>query len=467
MGKRRYRKISVCIWNDAKFLALSHDAKLVVFFMLTHQDLTQLGALRATIPGLACELGMELETFGKAFEEVLHQGIVEYDEKLLFWFPNFLKHNLPESPNVVKSWHYGYRQLPETPLRAEILLGVKELVATLTQGFREAFVCTFAEELAEACPNQRAENREQEKEKRVGDSPAPSSQPASPNASLPSDPYPTNKPKMQPPNFSTVPSNNLSTPITIHQTPSTELPNETSPKNTHESSLTIDSHNRSREGVPLAGMQGEAPLPAGGNKAAEGKKPVGGNKAAEGKKPVGGNIAAAGKKTAAGDNTAADKKTASTNEITIGNKRTSEAKNTEENTLASNAKTSASKVQQTRIPCPYEKIRQAYNATCTRLPKCREITSLRKARLKSAWNSGLDRKNLAWWERYFALVHESAFLAGENDRGWTANFDWIVKPANMIKIEEGNYLPKQGKPRKAAGVSATNRAVYESMMQRG
>lgn len=166
MGKRRYRKISVCIWNDAKFVALSHDAKLVVFFMLTHPDLTQLGALRATIPGLACELGMELATFGKAFEEVLQQGIVEYDEKLLFWFPNFLKHNLPESPNVVKSWHYGYRQLPETLLRTKILLGVNELVATLTQGFREAFMCTFAEELAEACPNQRAENREQEKEER-------------------------------------------------------------------------------------------------------------------------------------------------------------------------------------------------------------------------------------------------------------------------------------------------------------
>ena len=434
MGKRRYRKISVCIWNDAKFLALSHDAKLVVFFMLTHQDLTQLGALRATIPGLACELGMGLETFGKAFEEVLHQGIVEYDEKLLFWFPNFLKHNLPESPNVVKSWHYGYRQLPENPLRAEILLGVKELVATLTQGFREAFVTTFAEELAETCPNQRTENREQEKEKRVGDSPASSSPRVSPNVSFPADPHPINQLQTQPLNLSAVNPNNVSTlatPITPRSTSSTELPNETCPQNCHEPFLTLDSHNRSREGVPLAGMQGEAPLPAGGKKAAAGNKTAVGNK----KVPV-------------GNNNPTDK-------------------NTAENTSASGAKTPTPNVQQTRIPCPYEKIQQAYNATCTRLPKCREITSLRKARLKSVWNSGLDRKNLAWWERYFTLVHESTFLAGENDRGWTANFDWIVKPANMIKIEEGNYLPKQGKPQKAAGVSATNRAVYESMMQRG
>ncbi|KAF1076240.1 hypothetical protein MKHDV_01261 [Halodesulfovibrio sp. MK-HDV] len=444
MGKRRYRKISVCIWNDAKFLALSHDAKLVVFFMLTHQDLTQLGALRATIPGLACELGMKLETFGKAFEEVLHQGIVEYDEKLLFWFPNFLKHNLPESPNVVKSWHYGYRQLPETPLRSEILLGVRELVATLTQGFREAFTCTFAEELAETCPNQRAENREQEKEKRVGDSPAPSSQPASPNASP--DTYSPPKQNVQSLSSFAVKPKNLSNPFTpmkIHPTSLTELPNETSPQNFHESSLTPDNHNRSREGVPLAGMQGEAPLPAGGNKSAAGKISAVGNKPTTDDKNIAGDI------------------------NTIDNKTTSDIKNTEENPSASGAKTSPPNVLEPRIPCPYERIREAYNVTCTRLPKCREITPLRKARLKSVWNSGLDRKNLAWWERYFALVHESAFLAGENDRGWTANFDWIVKPANMIKIEEGNYLPKQGKPQKGAGVSATNRAVYESMMQRG
>ena len=50
MSTRRYRKISVCIWNDAKFMALSHEAKLIVFFMLTHPSLTQLGALRGNVP---------------------------------------------------------------------------------------------------------------------------------------------------------------------------------------------------------------------------------------------------------------------------------------------------------------------------------------------------------------------------------------------------------------------------------
>ncbi len=164
MTKRRYRKISVCIWNDAKFMALSNDAKLIVFFMLTHPDLTQLGALRANVPGLACELGMELEAFTKGFEEVLTQGIVKHDGKLLFWFPNFLRYNLPESPNVVKNWQKGYDGLPESPLKDELLLGAKALVDGLSKAFQEAFTRVFAEALGQPSPNHRTYNIEHREE---------------------------------------------------------------------------------------------------------------------------------------------------------------------------------------------------------------------------------------------------------------------------------------------------------------
>ncbi|MEZ6852991.1 hypothetical protein [Halodesulfovibrio aestuarii] len=193
MSKRRYRKISVCIWNDAKFMALSNDAKLIVFFMLTHPDLTQLGALRANVPGLACELGMQFEAFDKGFQEVLQQGIVKHDGKLLFWFPNFLKYNLPESPNVVKSWHYGFNELPESELRNTILVGVKELVDGLSQGFREAFLKAFAEELAQASPNQRTENREQREEDIYGETPSESSSDS--GVDLPAEPEPLLEPE--------------------------------------------------------------------------------------------------------------------------------------------------------------------------------------------------------------------------------------------------------------------------------
>ena len=37
------------------------------------------------------------------------------------------------------------------------------------------------------------------------------------------------------------------------------------------------------------------------------------------------------------------------------------------------------------------------------------------------------------------MVAASRFLQGSNNRGFVATFDWVVKPANFIKILEGNY----------------------------
>ena len=36
-------------------------------------------------------------------------------------------------------------------------------------------------------------------------------------------------------------------------------------------------------------------------------------------------------------------------------------------------------------------------------------------------------------------VKYSDFLKGNNNRNWTADIDWILKPNNFIKVLEGNY----------------------------
>jgi len=33
----------------------------------------------------------------------------------------------------------------------------------------------------------------------------------------------------------------------------------------------------------------------------------------------------------------------------------------------------------------------------------------------------------------------SGFLMGKNDRGWKANFDWLLQPSSMTKLIEGSY----------------------------
>lgn len=42
-------------------------------------------------------------------------------------------------------------------------------------------------------------------------------------------------------------------------------------------------------------------------------------------------------------------------------------------------------------------------------------------------------------------IPESPFLLGRNDRGWKANFDWLLQPSSMQKLIEGNYHGRNGR----------------------
>lgn len=140
MSKHRYRKISTRIWGDANFRSFSNNGKLVWFFVLTHPQMTSMGAMRATIPGLAAELGWSEKAFREAFREPLSKGMLKVDEKAsLLVVPKFLFHNAPESPNVVTSWSSQYEVLPECQLLTVYLQEVKGFVEGLGEGFRKAF----------------------------------------------------------------------------------------------------------------------------------------------------------------------------------------------------------------------------------------------------------------------------------------------------------------------------------------
>jgi len=64
--------------------------------------------------GFAEMLDWELEDFDKAFQEVLNQGLVKADWKArLVFVPKAIQHNLPQSPNVVKSWALTWSRVPD------------------------------------------------------------------------------------------------------------------------------------------------------------------------------------------------------------------------------------------------------------------------------------------------------------------------------------------------------------------
>lgn len=90
----------------------------------------------------------------------------------------------------------------------------------------------------------------------------------------------------------------------------------------------------------------------------------------------------------------------------------------------------------------YENIMNLFNSVCVSLPKIRNLTDLRKQKIRKA-NKELNGD----FESFFKRIESSDFLTGKNGSWNGCNFDWIFKPQNLIKIIEGNYDNKSSKPK--------------------
>ena len=165
----RYRKVDPRIWNDAKFRTLNDQGKLLFFFLLTHPHMTAIGAMRASLPGLASEIGWTEKALREAFQEVSSKGMAMHDESASFvWLPKFIKYNQPESPNVVKAWVHALEMLPECSLLSR---AVAESVA-FAKGMNKGFAEALPEAFSKAMPIQELE-QELEQEQELKQNPAP------------------------------------------------------------------------------------------------------------------------------------------------------------------------------------------------------------------------------------------------------------------------------------------------------
>lgn len=93
-----------------------------------------------------------------------------------------------------------------------------------------------------------------------------------------------------------------------------------------------------------------------------------------------------------------------------------------------------------RCTIPYETIRIMYNTYCPSFPECRSLSDARKKAIKARFNT----YTVEDFETLFKKAETSDFLRGKNSRSWSANFDWLIKDANMAKVLDGNYDNKGG-----------------------
>lgn len=178
---RRYRKVEVALWDDAKFRELSPappSAQTLWIYLLT-------GKRTMPIPGvvigreavLADDLRWPLESFQEAFAEVFARGMAEADwEAGLVVLPRALvradgtprETALPESPNVVRGWAKCWDQIPECELKTQLLERIGAFLVLRGEAFAEAFSEAFPEGRRQPSPNQEQEtgnrNRRQEEQ---------------------------------------------------------------------------------------------------------------------------------------------------------------------------------------------------------------------------------------------------------------------------------------------------------------
>lgn len=129
----RYRKVSVRVWADDRFMRLSApqpNAQSLFFYLLTGPHTNCIpGVIMAGEASLAEALGWPIEGFREAFRELLSEGLsdghryplVMADPKArLIFLPRAITHNQPESPNVIKGWKVQWTEVPECELKSVI-----------------------------------------------------------------------------------------------------------------------------------------------------------------------------------------------------------------------------------------------------------------------------------------------------------------------------------------------------------
>ena len=99
------------------------------------------------------------------------------------------------------------------------------------------------------------------------------------------------------------------------------------------------------------------------------------------------------------------------------------------------------------VKYPYQDIVEKWNSICGEyLPKVQKLSEARKQKIKARLQEfGKQESWMPTIEALFEEIAASDFLRGDNNKGWTATFDWIFdSPKNWVKVMEGNYNNHRG-----------------------
>lgn len=166
--RRRYRKTLTRMWGDEKFRELSRpqpNGQSLWQYLITGPHTTAIpGLFTAGELSLTEGLRWSLVGFRRAWKEVESRGMAEADwSARVVWLPNAIRHNEPESPNVVKGWRQFLDEIPECDLKAKALSNLEGYLEAMGEAFAEAFASARGKPSRKALAHP-SRNQEQEQE---------------------------------------------------------------------------------------------------------------------------------------------------------------------------------------------------------------------------------------------------------------------------------------------------------------
>ena len=117
----------------------------------------------------------------------------------------------------------------------------------------------------------------------------------------------------------------------------------------------------------------------------------------------------------------------------VNNKRTTSEQQVNTNKNIKNVKSERKDICQN--------ILDLFNEICCSFGGAKNITKNRAEII----GSSLKTYSLDDFKKVFEKAEQSDFLKGNNNRNWSASFDWLIKEDNMVKVLEGKYDGKQNK----------------------
>lgn len=90
---------------------------------------------------------------------------------------------------------------------------------------------------------------------------------------------------------------------------------------------------------------------------------------------------------------------------------------------------------------PYAKVMEIYNRVCgSKLPSCIKLNAKRQRQIKACWDMEIDGaypfRRGEFWEAYFAQCLTNPHWIGQNDRGWTADIEFLTRQDKVLKVLE-------------------------------